>query len=865
MRRAGICLFSLFLVASAVDAADFPYRDTTTFAGRVQSPTDFFGISLGERFTAHRDVLAYCRHVAQGSDRVLLVEYGRSAEGRELVYLVCGRPDRLRDVNAVRERQRRLADPRRIGADLANVIETQPAIVWLSYNVHGNEASATEAALQVIYQLADGTDATTQRILDHAVVVLDPLLNPDGRERYVSWYHSVAAPKGNPDPEAREHDEPWPGGRTNHYYFDLNRDWAWQSQVETQARIAHYLDWQPLVHVDFHEMSPETSYFFFPAEDPINSNLPDHTVRWGKAFGRANAEAFDRWGWRYYSAESFDLFYPGYGDTWPSFHGAIGMTYEQAGGPSAGLRYRQRSGHVLTLTERLHHHFVTSFATLECVADRKEELQRSFHEFRVSALAGAHARGVVEYAFPPITDWYRQRMLIDLLVRQGIEVDRTLADAIAAPARSFDGSQRDAVKLPAGTYLVPVAQPAGRLVQALLEPEAKVTVNRFYDVSAWSLPFAMGVDALVVESAVAVDRERVAAVSPPPVGDVAAARYAYLLPWVGVPSVRALVDLQRQGVSVHLLPDEVEIEGRRVPRGALVVFVEPQNATLHDAVRATARRFHVEFIPVASGWTEVGVDLGSSRIEMLRPVRIAVASGSGISSSAFGGIWSLFERELELPFTAFGLDALGSLELDRYDVLVFPDGNGLRSRLDERVVDRLTAWVRQGGVLIGIGGAAFALTQEGAALASISSQATKARAEADKKENEKEPERLKLKDLDERSRERQVPGNILRVDLDIEHPLTFGLPPVMHVFMDSTESFAVRGRGGDVAAFTEDPAASGYISEDNLDKLKQRVYLAEQDLGRGRVILFAGDPNFRLFWRGTTPLFLNAIFLRSYR
>lgn len=857
------------LLVSAQNGVEpaFEYREAPSFAGKIQSPSSFFAVPLGDRFTPHRDVLAYCRHVAHGSDRALLVEYGRTVEGRELVYLILGRPDRLSDVNPIRERQRQLADPRRPGPGIEALVAAQPAVVWLSYNVHGNEASATEAALQVLYQLADGTDPTTQKILDQVVVVLDPLLNPDGRERYASWFHSVAAPGGNPDPEAREHDEPWPGGRTNHYYFDLNRDWAWQSQVETQARISHYLEWQPLVHVDFHEMSPETSYFFFPAEEPINANLPSHTVRWGEVFGKANAAAFDRFGWRYYSAESFDLFYPAYGDTWPSFHGAIGMTYEQAGGPRGGLKYRQRSGHVLTLAERLHHHVVSSVATLECVADRKEELQRSFREFRASSLAGGGAGvgSAAEYVFPPAKDWHRLQSLVELLIRQGVEVDRSLSDAIAESVHGFDGVERQALKLPAGSYLVSVAQPAGRLARALLEPHAKVTVNKFYDVSAWSLPFAMGVEAYMVSGAVAVDRERVSSVVPPAHAAPQVARYAYLLPWVGVPAVRALVDLQREGLSVHLLPEVIEIEGHRLDRGTLIVYVDPKQPSIHDKIVAVGKRHGVQFIAVGSGWTDVGVDLGSSQIEELRPVRLAVASGPGISSSSFGAIWSLFERELKLPFTAFGIDGLGGLDLERYDVLVFPDGGGLRSQLSEPVVARLTSWVRQGGVLVALGGSAFALSKEGAGLAGISSQPTKAQTEAKQKEDAEEPERLKIKELDERARERQVPGNIFRVDLDSEHPLAFGMPQVTHVFMDSTQSFAVGGRGGDVGAFTDDPAASGFISEDNVDKLKKRVYLAEQRLGSGRIVLFAGDPNFRLFWRGTTPLFLNAVFLRSVR
>ncbi|MCA8960147.1 MAG: hypothetical protein KDC38_06520 [Planctomycetes bacterium] len=837
---------------SAVAVDRFPVWDDDRFAGGIDPPSAYFGVPLGERFTPHHDVLRYCRYVAENSTRAVLQPYGVTPEGRELITLVISSEANLDRLDEIRALQKQLADPRGVEdeAALASLLERLPAVLWMSYNVHGNEASATEAALRTIYHLVDGEDDRTRSIRDGAVVIIDPLLNPDGRERYLGWYHQVGIPGGDANPRSREHDEPWPGGRSNHYYFDLNRDWSWLSQVETRARVARYLDWLPLVHGDFHEMSPESTYFFFPAEEPINLNFTDHTRRWGAAFGRANADAFDRNGWLYYTEESFDLFYPGYGDSWPSLQGAIGMTYEQGGGPSAGLRYRRRDGSILTLAERLHHHVVASLATLECATRRRTELQRSFHEFRRGVTDG----DVAEYVFPP-TPGPRRSQLLELLRDQGVEIERTARECVADALTDPLGRTHDLLRLPAGTAIVSLAQPCGRLAKSLLEPNAPVTVNRFYDVSAWSLPFSMGVEAFAAPRRIDVDRTAWVA-DPATVAIDREARYAYLAPWNGVPAARALHALQTEGLRVRLVPEAITIDGREYPHGTLQVPVR-QGGDVHAAVRRAAERSGAEFFAVDSGLTESGIDLGSDKVVDLAKPRIAVATGSGVSSSSFGAVWYLFERELEIPFTAFDLESFDRLDLSELDVIIFPSGYGYRRELRADRLETLKSWVRDGGVLIGLGGGGFALTAEETGLTSVSRKF-----DEDPKKDDEERVRRKIRELRDDRRRQQVPGNIFAVELDPDHPLALGLPETVYVHMEGTDSFALSGDARDVGAFPEDPALSGYISEENEKKIGKRVYLAEESVGRGHVILFADDPNFRLFWRGLTRLFLNAVFLR---
>lgn len=837
----------------------FPFRGDETYAESIPTPSKFFGIPLGDRFTPHHDVLRYCRMVAERSPRAELREYGRTAEGRPLVYLLVASESHLSRLEEIESLQRRLSDPRLAAADpdaqLDELVERLPAIAWMSYNVHGDESSPTETAMQTLYELVDGEGATPRKIRKEVVTIIDPCLNPDGRERYLQWYHSVARQPADPDPDSREHDEPWPGGRTNHYYFDLNRDWAWLSQLETQQRAPHYLRWQPLVHGDFHEMGAESTYFFFPAEEPINKNYTDHTIRWSKVFGQANATAFDKRGWLYYTAESFDLFYPGYGDSWPSLHGAIGMTYEQAGSGGAGLAYRRRNGDILTLRDRLYAHHVAGLATLESAADNREELQRSFFGFRRGAIEEDRSGRVVEYVIPP-GQGYRLDSMIRLLRAQGVEVEETLEEIAADELQDYFGETQESVQLPKGTLIVPLAQPAGRLAQALLEPEAEASVARFYDVSAWSLPFAMGVDAYATQRRLEVGRQSVDGWRPTAGIVEGVARYAYLIAWDGVPAARALLALQSEGVRVRLVPERIRINGVTY-RGALQIPVATNGTDLRSKLERISTEVGVTIRGVDTGLTEEGIDLGSNKVQELAPIRVAVATGPGVSSGSFGALWYLFERELGLRFSAFELSALGGLDLDKFNVLILPDGFGYSRLSSEK--ERLSNWVRRGGVLIGLGGGAMALSKEGVGLTPFSRK----RPDPPKKDVKKE--RRTIQQLREERMEQQVPGHIVHVDLDPDHRLSLGLPDRVFALMRGLDSFAITGGSGDVGALLGDPAVAGFLSPENIAKLDRRLYLAEHRSGRGAVICFADDPNFRLFWRGLERLFMNALFLRATR
>ncbi|MBM4014525.1 MAG: hypothetical protein FJ293_06115, partial [Planctomycetes bacterium] len=487
----------------------FTFEPAANYRSDVPRPVDLLGHAHGQRYSEHRDVLRVVRAIDAASDRVELQEYGRTPEGRALLLAFVSSPANLAAKERIARQLAELADPRVVDeAEAARRVAALPPIVWLSYNVHGNEPSCTEAALATLWHLAAAEDADVARLRDELLIIIDPCLNPDGRDRYVHWFQSVVGAVPDPEPASREHAEPPPGGRVNHYYFDLNRDWAFASQDETRRRLEPLRRYPPQVHVDFHEMYAESSYFFFPADLPRNLNLPQSTTEWGERFGRGNAAAFDRFGWSYYTGEQFDLLYPGYGDSFPSLRGAIGMTYEQAGHSAGGLEYRREDGSLLTLTDRIAHHFIASLATIETARSGRADLLRHWRRFHADAMAAGRVGPMREIALLPGADRTTLAELAALLLRHGIEVDVARAAFVARGVHDYAGGDSAERVLPEGTLLVPLEQPSARLAKALLEPRAGVERTTFYDISAWALPYAFGVAACWLEAPADVARAR---------------------------------------------------------------------------------------------------------------------------------------------------------------------------------------------------------------------------------------------------------------------------------------------------------------------------------------------------------------------
>lgn len=818
-------------------------------AQEVPSPAEVLGYELGERFTTVAGVTHYLSALADASPMVSVHPYGETMEGRPLLQLLVASPAHRDRLEEILELNRELTDPGTSEARAREIISTNPAVAYLSYGVHGNESSSSEAALWTAYDLARGA-LDVAGVLDSVVVIMEPMVNPDGRARYVNFYRQARGLEPNPDPSTREHHEPWPGGRPNHYLFDLNRDWAWGTQLETRARLATWSRWNPQVHVDFHEMGSNSSYFFFPAAKPINPIFPDHILDWAGRIGEGNARAFDAEGWLYYTAQGFDLFYPGYGDSWPSLLGGIGMTYEQAGGGGAGLAVERGDGTILTLKDRASHHWVAGKATLRTTAHGRTDLLEGFAAFHREI-----DEGLSDILLVPGDDQIRVRALVSHLQEQGIRVEEA-TDGFRArtePHQGFEGRE----SFPRGTFLIRIRQPRGRLAGALLEPEHSLEGESSYDITAWSLPYAYGVEAHSVVDGLGGGWRVVPELTPRIGGGASGSPYGYLLT-PGFEAMPALVDFLEAGGRAYAQPDTFRLEGTLYPQGTFFL-PRGRNENLDRRVNEAGLAPHLTV--VNTGLTETGLDLGTGSVDFVTLPQVAVLAGDGISSTSYGAHWYFLEQKLGLPFHAINLGDLGRVDLGDFDVLVVPEARGLQGAMGESAMDAVEAWIRGGGTLVAVGSSAEAL---GRSLGEIRVR----RAEEEELEPVEELTRaLRTREQREEDRWAQaVPGTILKVSLDPGHPLAAGasadaLQGEMFV-LSRGRAFEPSGEFESVAFFPLDQEKiSGVISEESLDRLDQSSWLAQVRMGRGSVILFAEDPLFRMFWYSGFQLFSNALLL----
>ena len=862
----------------------------------VPAPPEVLGYRLGERFTGWEEARGYLGAL-EASGRVEVWRYGQTYEGRPLVLAAVTSEANLGRLEEIRRDRARLAEPEGMGAAERERLEREtPVVVWLGYGIHGNETSSMEAALGTAYVLAAAGGEWEER-LERVVVLIDPLENPDGRERYLAAYRQRRGGAPNPDPEAAEHREPWPGGRGNHYLFDLNRDWTWATQVETRHRLAELRRWEPQVFVDLHEMNPRSAYFFPPVAEPVLPAIDPSVVEWLDVFGRANAAAFDRAGWLWFKAESFDLYYPGYGDSYPSLRGAVGMTYEVGGGGRAGEALRLPDGSLLTLASRTARHLTASLATVAAAADRADELDRDFVAGRLAQARSAP----VTYLWP--AGAAEAEPLARLLARHGVRVGR-LATAERLAARRLDrrpaggpaaGGAAPRSAFAAGTWAATTAQPLGRLVHALMEPdvalpEAYIERQReraernlddeFYDVTAWALPLAFNLEAWAHDgepaSFEAVDLEA-GRESGADAGDPSAeapgdpgARLGWLVSWDGLAGYRAAARLLDGGVPLRVALTEVGLPGRGAGAGTLFAPRIGAPGDLDVRVAAAAAADGVEAAGVAGSYGE-GVSLGSNRVVAVRPPRVALIGGGGVSSTAFGALWHLLDQRIGLPVTRLDLDRLGDADLAGFTAVVLPDGD-YREPLDGEAGDALAGWLRRGGVLVAAGDAlAWLRAREltavetwppfdrdetegaggGPAAAAAPSGATAAGTDPEAPPG---PDAVARRLL-------ATPGAVLATRLTPGHPLAAGVPSPPPVLFEGDRVWLPTG-DPQIDVLTADaaaPVAAGFAWPEARERLAGALLVTSEQVGDGRLVLFAQDPAFRGFWRATMPLLLNAV------
>jgi hypothetical protein len=855
---------ALLLLASPL-AAQHPLRTGGQYDAAVPTPRSVLGYDIGEHFTPHHLLMRYVDRLAATSRRVHVDTVAKSFEGREMVSVVITSEANQQRLEQLRADAVTLSEPVGAAAGPASAIAGRlPVVVWLGHTVHGNEASGAESAIALMYQLAAGQDAETRMILDSAIVLIDPLQNPDGHERHV---HDVQRASGvfgpSPTPGSLVQSGSWPGPRTSHYYFDMNRDWFTQSHPETRGRIATMLRWRPHVAVDLHEMGSNSSYFFPPPMAPVNRNMHATVMKWWDIFGDANAAAFDASGWSYFRREGYDFFYAGFGDSWPSFNGAVGMTYEQAS--SGGGAIRRIDGSVLTLREAASHHYTAAWATLMTSSRRARERVRDYLAFRQSAITEGE-RGPMRAVVIESDGQGRADSLARLLQRNGITVQRLRATAEAASAVAY-GAAPGTGRFAAGSYVVDLAQPQGRLARALLEPDAPLDSSfiaeelesrrndmgdRFYDLTAWSMPFAYRVRASWTRTVVGpLDPATIPPASPV---TIANATYGYAFEPGSEASIAMLARLLADSVRLWFAPRSFRSGDARLEGGAFVVRVAANGPGIHDQVRRAAAATGARVVPLATAAMTEGADLGSNSVIPIRIPRVALLGGDPISGQGFGYAWYAFDHRLQFPVTTIPVAVVTGPGLDEFNVLVVPSvsAGALNAALGEAGRQRLGAWVRNGGVVIALDAAMAWLATEQTGLSRIRARRDTA-ARGDSTIGGALPT--------------DVPGAIVRVVGDSLSPLMAGVRDrVFPALLFSDRIFATPRdfRAGEVVIrYEAQPRLrlAGYLWPEVPARIAGTPYLWTERVGRGRVIGFAGDPTFRDMFRGLLPIFANAVFL----
>lgn len=814
----------------------------------IPSPEEFLGYRIGERFTPHHRILDYFEELTKRSGLITMRQIGTTYEERPLVLATLTSAKNHAALEQIRANVGTLA---RGEGDAAALTRTTPAVVWLAFGVHGNESSSAEAGMMVAHALL----TENVRLLDDTVVIIDPLENPDGRERYIQWFHRTRGVRASRNPDAFEHQEPWPGGRFNHYLIDMNRDWAWQSQRETQARAAAYREWNPQVFVDFHEMSYTSSYFFPPDAKPINANLPKQVEDWLDVFGRANADEFTRRGWPFFAAERFDLFYPGYGDSWPSLRGAIGMTYEMAGGGRGGSAIERPDGSVLTLAERAQKHFTTGIATVRTAAQHRAELLRYTYDMARAQIDGGKNTFLIVPGAPNFD------ALVGLLQRQGVRVETLPAPATVRATR-IDREVTESRTFPAGTAVVSTRQPLGALANTLLErtpalnktfvdeQRAKAEADEpddFYDLTTWSLPLAMNVEGWVTTAPVTGTRELTRAAP----SAFKPASYGYLVDAHESSLYRFVGALLEEKVRFSVIDSDVNTGERIYPRGTLVILKGNNEKDLDNRLKLMAATIGVTVTPVESGWLG-GTGFGSEKVRFIRQPKIGLVGGPGSDPTSFGMLWHTLDVDTPVPHSVLSTETIRNLDLHDYEVLIFPDGN-YADRLGKRGVDKIKQWVTDGGTIVAVKGASAFLREKDVEISKLKLwEAPKA-----KSDDKDAP----ADDVNARYNDFRIPGSAFRTTMNTRSYLTFGVPSSPPVLVEGSNAFLPLPKRVDniLTVDAKDPLISGIAWDESLTRIKGSVYVAAEPSGRGQVITFADDPHFRLFWRGTLPIFLNAV------
>ncbi len=779
------------------------------------SPENVLGYKIGAQFTRHEKVVNYFDKLQSAFPKQVRINpYGQTNEKRDLFFVIIASEENFKRIEEIRLNH------------LKNSTEENVAIVWLSYNVHGNESSGTEAAMQTAYELL----TQQKELLKNTIVIIDPCLNPDGRERYVNFYNQYGSTPVNSNRISADHNEPWPGGRANHYLFDLNRDWAWLTQIESKQRIKAYNLWLPHVHVDFHEQAINEPYYFPPAAEPYHEVITKWQREFQKEIGKNHAKYFDKAGWLYFSKEIFDLLYPSYGDTYPTYNGAIGMTYEQGGSGRAGLSVLTNTGDTLTLFDRVEHHVTTGISTVEVSADKCRKLIEEYQQF-------AKKKNFKYQSYLLDGDSPNLGTLLKLMDQHEISYSHALPNS---PIKGYDyfTSKEGNFKTKEGDVIISTNQIKGTFINVLFEPKTELSDSLTYDLTAWSLPYAYGIS--TVASSTLLEGKTYA--NKAKENQLNETNYAYLCQWNNLNSAKFLTRLLNNNILVSFSESSFEINKRSYEKGTLIITRGQNNLPDFDKLIVKyANESDVELHSISSGMVDKGNDLGSSLVKNIPKQKIGLLMGGVTSSLSAGEIWHFFEQEINLGVSLIMEDNLEN-SLDKIQVLFIPEG-------DFTPTNYINQWIAEGGKLIVMGNAATSFVNNEEYSINLKEEALDT---LNKTISYKNTERNEISNT--------IAGAIYACEFDNSNPLCFGytqpyftlrLTPELYTLKEGTHPFTIK---------TSDPLIAGFSGAYVKKKQTSAIITGIELKGKGCVIYFLDNPLFRGFWQNGKLQIMNALF-----
>ena len=846
----------------------------------VPSVEQILGYPLASRISEPGAIKQYFEQLAQAHpSRIKLVPYAKSWQGRPLFYVVIGSEHNIKQLPDIQQQMQQLANPQNLNERQAEqLISKLPASVWIANSLHGNEISPAESSMALAYHLLADQSPQTAKLLENTLVYIDPLQNPDGHHRFVSRYYATVGLAHSADRLSAEHNEPWPNGRTNHYLFDMNRDWISLTQPETRGRVKALQQVYPLVFVDSHEMGGDMGYYFSPEAEPYNPHIQANQRQSLQWLGENNARWFDKFGYDYFTREIFDAFYPGYGASWPLYQGSIAMTYEMAS--ARGHQYRKADGDILTFADGVQRNFVAFMATIETASQRAPELLRNFHQYRQDAIKQGNSGAVRSYIFPAERDSAGHTKLSAILTEHGITVGKT-TEAFKACGESYQ----------AGSYVINTNQPTYHLIRTLLDDtvpmdkdfiarqeqrRANNLPDQIYDVTAWSLPLMYNLPVVSCNRAVTaatstVSSERILAggVTNPEPG------FGYIVPWGDMAAARFASAALQQGLKLKSsdLPFTHQ-NGKQYPAGSLIISKADNSPQLPEQMQQLAATSGATVTGIDSSWVTDGPNFGSFNVKTLHKPNIAMLWDEPSNPLSAGSARFVLERNLNYPVTAIRPAQLRGADLSHYQVLVVPASSrgGYQQALGSTGLANLRSFVERGGVLVALGNATDLLLAGDEPLLSSKREYKVREGEAKKAESEtkvagsviKTPEEYQQWLVPEKADPDWVPGFIASARVDQQHWLTAGVPKTVNSLYVGNQVYQPLNiaAGRNVVSFApaEQLLAGGFVWDENRQQIAHKPLVMVQAVGRGQVISFTQEPNFRAYVDGMHLLYINAIF-----